>query len=634
MHRKTLSKLTVFAALTPLPYNIVAALILLPVGQSTYAQPSTVVAAQNISPATPQWQDMRAEDLSPYLEFKSTTLLDWHPITRQALVRTEVAGGKHKLQIVEGEGGKLKPLFDPNLTPTQIFPNGGGIGQAWFEPKVGRYIVFEQMQSNGVRLLQLDISTESQNAITAITTISPADQHAADLTFNREGNQIAFTTQQLEPTKPAKIATTTVYLHSPLKPDSQRILATLNGSGYSDFKFAPDGKSLVYVQTTGASAAIQAQQSLIWVLDIASGTSKRITPLTSLPLQVPYLLASPRYSEDGKSLYLLSNIDSDFKRLIKLDIATGKMEILSKFAFDIDEFLISVRQNRVALITNEQGGNGLRFLDLTSFKELPRPPLVLGEISGLRWRGALDADDSEGVDGIEANKKPFSAKTVLGFTLASARGPLDVFSVQVGGRVSRWSSSASVELNPMDFVEPQSISWKSFDETTITGFYYAPDATKFPGKRSVIIKLHDDNQGHFKPGFIGRDNYFINVLGIAVIYPNIRGSSGFGKAFFSAGKNGSQENAIKDIGALLAWVATQPALDPERIMLSEASAAPPSGTNIFSTMTSNVLAQAIAKRYADKIATAADIKDFAYMLRILPRTHDGKTTGAELGIRN
>ena len=571
------------------------------------ALPTTLSVAQSqISTVGAPAFEIRADALQPYLEFKSTTLLDWHPITKQALVRTAGDTIGQQLQLVAGAGGKLTPL------------KADAIGRALFEPKIGSYLVYEK--KHVARLFRLDVVTKAELAI------SPAAQHAGNMVFNRTGDHIVYTAYN------ATNDLTSTYLAAPLSPQTQRLLTTLKGDRYSDFNFAPDDKSLVYVQT------ISPTYSHVWHLNLATGSTKRLTPAANDTLQTPYLprkgtsfgsWASPRHSTDGKSLFLLGDMDSDFKRLVKLDIASGKIEFLTEFAFDIDEFLISVRQNRIALLTNELGGNGLRFIDLTNFKELPRPPLMIGEMHGLRWRGALDADDSEGIDGIEANKKLHSARTELGFTLATARGPQDVFTAQVGGRITRWTNSASTNLNPMDFVEPSQISWKGLDGASINGLYYAPDPTKFPGKRPVIIKLPDDNATQFKPGFIGRDNYFINVLGIAVIYPNVRSTAGFGKQFLAEGSGEKMEHAIKDIGALLEWVAAQPALDAERIMLSQKPSQAVAGTS-----NTNTLATAVSTRYAGTVAKAEDIRALAKSIGIEPRTHVGKAVDATVSIRH
>ncbi len=596
---------------------------------------TSVTCAAHAEPVAPLLQSALSMDArQPYLEFKSTTLLDWHPITKQALVRTGGDAVGQQLQLVDGAGGKLAPLIQ---NTTVLLQQTTGIGKALFQPRVGSYLVYEKLyeksQDQATQLFRFDLVAKIEVAI------SPVGKHASNLTFNRQGDKIVYTAQPR--TLNAEQPSTGLYLIDPLKPDVPHLLATLKGDGYSDFNFSPDDKSLVYVQT------IARHQSRLWQLNITTGVTKILTPAVNDATKTPYSFgggtafgswASPRHSADGKSLFVLCDFDSNFKRLCKLNIDKSSVEFLTKFTFDIDEFLISVRQNRLALLTNEQGGNGLRFIDLMSLKELPRPPLIIGDIHGMRWRGALDSDDSEGVDGIEANKKPYSAKTELGFTLATARGPQDVFTAQVGGRITRWTNSASTLLNPMDFVEPTQIVWKSADNKQLTGFYYAPDPTKFSGKRPVIIKLPNDNVTQFKPGFIGRDNYFINVLGIAVIYPNIGGTKEFGKTVVPKHLRDRNDSAIKNIGALLDWVATQPTLDEEKILFSEAAlrlfSSAPDTYRTSNQYAGNALATAISSHYANKITKVDDMQELAKFLRIEPRYHDGRTAGATLGIRN
>ena len=73
------------------------------------------------------------------------------------------------------------------------------------------------------------------------------------------------------------------------------------------------------------------------------------------------------------------------------------------------------------------------------------------------------------------------------------------------------------------------------------------------------------------PLFVGRSNYLLNELGIAIIYPNVRGSSGFGRKFEQVDNGLARDGAIKDIGALLDWIAARPELDKSRVMLTGAS---------------------------------------------------------------
>ncbi len=104
------------------------------------------------------------------------------------------------------------------------------------------------------------------------------------------------------------------------------------------------------------------------------------------------------------------------------------------------------------------------------------------------------------------------------------------------------------------FVEPKLVKWKSFDGREISGFLYLPNESKFPGKHPVIINIHGGPEAQFRPTFAGRNNYFINELGCAMIMPNVRGSNGYGKSFLKLDNGFKREDSYKDISALLDWI--------------------------------------------------------------------------------
>ncbi|HEX3007599.1 MAG TPA: prolyl oligopeptidase family serine peptidase [Bacteroidales bacterium] len=118
--------------------------------------------------------------------------------------------------------------------------------------------------------------------------------------------------------------------------------------------------------------------------------------------------------------------------------------------------------------------------------------------------------------------------------------------------------------------DPRLIEWKSFDGKQISGFLYPP-AKKFTGKRPVIINIHGGPEGQSRPGFLGRNNYYLQELGICIIYPNVRGSTGFGKTFTDMDNGFKREESVKDIGALIEWIGQQPDLDASRIMITGGS---------------------------------------------------------------
>ncbi|MDP9254702.1 MAG: prolyl oligopeptidase family serine peptidase, partial [Verrucomicrobiota bacterium] len=151
------------------------------------------------------------------------------------------------------------------------------------------------------------------------------------------------------------------------------------------------------------------------------------------------------------------------------------------------------------------------------------------------------------------------------------------------------------------------VGWKSFDDREITGFLYLPDAAKYPGPRPVIINIHGGPEAQFRPSFAGRQNYLINELGCAMIFPNIRGSAGYGKTFVKLDNGLQREDSYKDILALLDWIRTQPNLDAQRVMVT--------GGSYGGHMT-----LAVATNYAERIRCALDVVGISNLATFLKNT--------------
>jgi dipeptidyl aminopeptidase/acylaminoacyl peptidase len=161
------------------------------------------------------------------------------------------------------------------------------------------------------------------------------------------------------------------------------------------------------------------------------------------------------------------------------------------------------------------------------------------------------------------------------------------------GQLTRWTESELGGLVASELAEPELIHWKSFDGLEISGFYYRPPA-RFTGKRPVIINIHGGPEGQTRPGFIGRNNYYLNELGVAIIYPNVRGSTGYGKTFVNLDNGMKREDSVKDIGALLDWIGARPDLDASHVMVT--------GGSYGGYMT-----LAVATNYNDRIRCSVDV---------------------------
>jgi dipeptidyl aminopeptidase/acylaminoacyl peptidase len=191
--------------------------------------------------------------------------------------------------------------------------------------------------------------------------------------------------------------------------------------------------------------------------------------------------------------------------------------------------------------------------------------------------------------------------------MASARSPLDVYSLDTqSGQVSRWTTSETGGLNAQNFSEPQIIRWSSFDGREISGFYYRPP-TRFTGKRPVIVNIHGGPEGQYRPGFIYANNYFIGELGVAMIFPNVRGSTGFGKSFLKLDNGMKRDQTFKDINALLDWIQRQPDLDSSRVMITGGSYG-------------GLMTYAVATFYNDRICCSVPVVGVTSLVTFLEHT--------------
>lgn len=308
------------------------------------------------------------------------------------------------------------------------------------------------------------------------------------------------------------------------------------------------------------------------------------------------------FSKDGKNLFVTTDRDSEFQRLAYIDLASGKHTYLLPDAkWDVDDWDLSHDGKYIAYILNENGTSTLHMIEVTPGKETPsarpvkdpkfNPSLSAVVISGLRW-----------------HRDPKQA--LLAFNVAGARSPSDVYtwSVAAGKNVTaRWTASETGGIPATQFAEPELVRWRSFDGREITGYLYKPDAAKFPGKRPLIVNIHGGPEAQFRPGFAGRNNYFINELGCAIIFPNVRGSSGYGKIFVQLDNGLKREDSYKDIAALLDWIGTRPELDAERVMVT--------GGSYGGHMT-----LAVATYYPDRIRCALDVVGISHLATFLNNT--------------
>ena len=269
-----------------------------------------------------------------------------------------------------------------------------------------------------------------------------------------------------------------------------------------------------------------------------------------------------------------------------IDLATKQLKFLTmEIKWDVETFDITKDGKRIAFVTDEDGVSVLHVLDTGTDKEMAVPKLPASVIGGIRWSGN---------------------NTELGFTMQTARAQADCYSLNVAtGKIERWTASETA-VKTEAFPEAELVRWKSFDGKMISGFLYKPPA-KFTGKRPVLVVIHGGPEGQSKPTFLGRNNYLLNELGIALIFPNVRGSTGYGKTFSLLDNGFKRDDTYKDINALFDWIVTRPDLDAERIAVT--------GVSYGGHMT-----LAVSTFYSDRIRCSVDIVGVSNLVTFLEHT--------------
>jgi dipeptidyl aminopeptidase/acylaminoacyl peptidase len=503
-----------------------------------------------------------AAKANQYGEFRSATLQDWDPVKREMYVTTRFADVPQVHMVKSPGGARTQLTFYPDRVVRALSGPAAKDGRS-------NYFVFVKDVGGGewFQFYRYDLSDGT------VTLLTDGKSRNTDPIRAHNDNRIAYSSTR----RTGKDSD--IWIMDVTDPKSNRMLLQLEGGGWGVLDWSPDNKKVLLLQY------VSANQSFIWLVDAATGEKKLLTPKSGDD-EVAY--GEARFSKDGKGFYATSDRDSEFSRLAYFDLATMQPAYLtSDIKWDVDELSLSEDGKHVAFVTNEDGVGKLYLLDTATRKYRPIAGIPAGVISGLRFH---------------KNSRD------VGFVLSSARSPADVYSVDVAtSKLDRWTYSETGGLNTATFAEPQLIRWKTFDGRMLSGFLYSPDPRKFPGKRPVIVNIHGGPEGQSRPGFQGRNNYYVTELGVAMLFPNVRGSTGYGKTFLKLDNGFHRDETYKDIGALLDWIKQQPSLDGDKIMIT--------GGSYGGHMT-----YAVATFYSDRICCSLPVVGITNLVSLLEHT--------------
>ncbi len=495
--------------------NLITALLL-----ATAALPATAQTSPAASVQTRQVGTARLENVPPipadvsaavqrYQNYRAATFRDWMP-DGSMLITTRFGATEqlHRVAAPGGDRAQLTFFSEP-------------VGNAWAIPGSDRILLTRD--TGGDEWFQLYAMAPGNDPV---QLTEPGTRNQSPV-FSRDGRLMAWSRAVKGSPDYA------ILIADPNRPASRRVAYQGTGS-IAPVDISPDGKQVL------VSRSISNRESRLALLDLASGQARELA-FTAKPAR----FEDARFSPDGRSVIVITDADSDVRRLAEIELASGAGTVLTPaLKWDVEAFEMSEDGRTLAYVVNEDGFSKLTVLDRPS-NSGSQPDLPSGVITGLGF-------------------SPDGRR--LGLSLSGATSAGDAWSWDLGTRaLTRWTTSELGGIDPARLAEPRLIRFRSFDGLSVPAFVYRPTSVR-PGIRTpVIVDIHGGPEAQTRAGWSPGAQYFAATLGATVILPNVRGSDGYGKTYLNLDNGPKREDSVRDIGALLDWIATQPDLDPKRV---------------------------------------------------------------------
>jgi dipeptidyl aminopeptidase/acylaminoacyl peptidase len=505
--------------------------------------------------------------LNQYQSVRSAGFLDWDKDGKSLYIRTRF-----------GDVSQIHHVLNPGGARHQLTWQQNPIGQFERRP-MSEELAFTMDQNGGEfdQIYLFDPKTANRRMLTDGQSRNKLMRWSAD------GKRLAFQSTRRNG------RSNDVWVLNPDRPDqAELLLEAENGDWWAPADFSRDGNTLLLQQM------IDIADSRIHVMDLKTGESRMVVGST----EIPSANRAVGFDAKGKGFYFISNQRGMAAELawISLEPESEIEYITSQITRDVINFVLSPDGKRGAFITSEEGWSRLYLLDTKSHRYSRVWNLPVGLIYAMKFH--------------PDNKH-------LALTLNTAQTPSDVFVMELGRRakdaksVTRWTFSEVGGLDTGSFVEPELIHYPTFDlkgekPRDVPAFVYRP-----PGKgpHPVIILVHGGPESQYRPSFSSEVQMWIAELGSAVIAPNIRGSTGYDSAYLSLDDGRLREDAVKDIGALLDWIALQPELDENRVA-------------VFGSSYGGYVVLASAVHYSDRLRAGVDMVGISNFVSFLENTED------------
>lgn len=540
------------------------------VGMSALAAAPVTRTVNNGNLVMEDIPDIPAEivsDLNRYQNVRSASFREWTEDGRGMYISTRF-GDVSQIHRVDMAGGAR----------TQVTFYNEPIGDVTRQPG-GRNIIFTR-DAGGSEFSQVFLLDPIDGTTTMLTD---GESRNRGVQWDRNGRRVAYTStarngrsNDLWIMDPEDSGSAEVVLESP------------DGSSWSATEFNASGTRVL------VSNYVSIADSRVNMLDLDTGA---VTLLAGGDDNRSANFAFA-FDDANDGFWFVTDQGSEFRQLAWQAAEPGaEPEILTgDIPWDIGAGAISNDRARLVFTANEGGMSRVYLMDTNTreYRAVDNIP------TGLAFGFEFSPDDSQ-----------------LAMTLNTSTTPSDTFVLPLGddplayGELVRWTTSEVGGLDTSAFRTPELVSFPTFDAVDgklrqIPAWVYKPAGE---GPFPVVVSIHGGPEGQSRPGFSSVYQMWLDKLGVAVVIPNVRGSAGYGKTYLSLDNGFKREDSVRDIGALLDWIETEPSLDQDRVA-------------VFGGSYGGYMVLASSFHYSDRLKAAVDIVGISNFVTFLENTQD------------
>lgn len=510
----------------------------------------------------PEIPDEIKSRIQQYQNTRSASFKDWLPNNGGVLISTRF-GNTTQLHIVKKPGGARSQIsfFEDPVTNGTFCPSN----------KYNGFLFTKDIGGNEFsQIYWYEMKTRNSKML------SDGTSRNFGVVWSNKGEQFAFTSSRRNGKD------FDIYISNMKTPKKATIKVDRGGGYWVATDWSPDDSKLIVIQYLSST------KSNSYILDIATNNLTQINNNKSEAVFLAFL-----WDKTGKNIYAISNQGREFNTLVQYNLDSKKIIYITKdIPWDIEEGATNKSRTKAAFTVNENGFSQLYLMDLKTNKYEKVTNLPIGQIYSIKFHPEEDK---------------------LAMTINTSQTPGDIYTLDLKTMKSeRWTTSEVGGLDTSTFPTPELFSFETYDEVggkkrTIPAFMYKPKNAD--GPLPVMISIHGGPEGQHTPNFSSFYAFLANDLGIAIIAPNVRGSSGYGKTFLKLDNGFNRENSVKDIGKLIEWIENQPEFDKDKIAVYGGSYG---GYMVLSSM----------YNFNDKIKCGIDIVGISNFVTFLENTEE------------